>query len=706
VTTLTGILRDSGGNPITGTLWLEISQAGTFSPGAILVTPLQPSVFTLTAGSISGPGGGPYSVYGNDGITPSVTFYRLTAFDAAGSQVLRLNVNLTGASVDMGAMTIAPTQSWVSPPGYILSLGGDVTGPSTGATVTKIQGKSVLGPPWTPGHLMTVQPDGSLALVALAVQDKGGQVFNVKAYGATGNGSTDDTAAINATIAAAAAVTPRGVVFFPPGTYLTTGGHDLNGLSGLSIVGSGQGSTVFRLGHATNDLFSIGATVTANLVLRDFSVTSDTVTRTGGWVFHVNNAYNGTGMLRRSYFGGLELRKQFNGLGIKKYEFVMAEKILVWDPASSTTGVGLQAGQATSSNINQGSELHLSDVQIYGNDLAGGSPYFGSAFRIEDCDAVYMARCGGAGLYGKVLNLVANSGGHTPANHFFMLCAFDATKTGPSCHVGGTGSFENLQWNGCWFASAGKLAGGTASAPAFLVDCTGAVTMSKVTDSTFYASAGNGLRVASSNHVTLLVEGNTFSSCGTGAVAGNRAGIYVSVPTGYLAPSIVGNLEANSGLYSLETAATATKVWVTGNKFLTAVSYGVAPETSQFIIARAKSTYIAINATGLVDIPSATVTFTPPINCRAAVMFGVDASMAVADTLIVKLVVNGTVQDVEVVLNLAGAGSRCTATNTTTVELTAGTSYTIKLQAAIAVAGNYNVFGPNSGLTVVAIGPA
>jgi hypothetical protein len=54
-------------------------------------------------------------------------------------------------------------------------------------------------------------------------EDKGGQVFNVKAYGATGNGSTDDTTAINAAVTAAAGVGGGGVVYFPPGTYMTTG---------------------------------------------------------------------------------------------------------------------------------------------------------------------------------------------------------------------------------------------------------------------------------------------------------------------------------------------------------------------------------------------------------------------------------------------------------------------------------------------------
>jgi len=44
--------------------------------------------------------------------------------------------------------------------------------------------------------------------------------YNVKQYGAAGDGSTDDTTAINNTITAAAA---GGIVYFPPGTYKTSG---------------------------------------------------------------------------------------------------------------------------------------------------------------------------------------------------------------------------------------------------------------------------------------------------------------------------------------------------------------------------------------------------------------------------------------------------------------------------------------------------
>lgn len=49
------------------------------------------------------------------------------------------------------------------------------------------------------------------------IADKGGQVYNVKAYGATGDGVTDDYECISA--AHTAATVAGGVVFFPPGTY-------------------------------------------------------------------------------------------------------------------------------------------------------------------------------------------------------------------------------------------------------------------------------------------------------------------------------------------------------------------------------------------------------------------------------------------------------------------------------------------------------
>jgi hypothetical protein len=71
-----------------------------------------------------------------------------------------------------------------------------------------------------------------------AVEDWGGQVYNVVAYGAAGDGTTDDTAAIQAAITAAHA----GCVLFPSGTYLvsgltvTTAGASLRLEAGATVI--------------------------------------------------------------------------------------------------------------------------------------------------------------------------------------------------------------------------------------------------------------------------------------------------------------------------------------------------------------------------------------------------------------------------------------------------------------------------------------
>src|SRR5512139_1858497 len=81
-------------------------------------------------------------------------------------------------------------------------------------------------------------------------------IFNVKDYGATGDGATDETAAIAAAIAAALAV--NGAVYFPAGRYVVSNVNIPNGIRqvfGLGIIvdskDSGDYDAVVTLGGST-----------------------------------------------------------------------------------------------------------------------------------------------------------------------------------------------------------------------------------------------------------------------------------------------------------------------------------------------------------------------------------------------------------------------------------------------------------------------
>lgn len=71
--------------------------------------------------------------------------------------------------------------------------------------------------------------------------------INVRDFGATGNGVTDDTAAINAAIAA---FSSNCALYFPQGKYMTTGLISIGGLTNIRIYGTG--ATLYQTNQANN----------------------------------------------------------------------------------------------------------------------------------------------------------------------------------------------------------------------------------------------------------------------------------------------------------------------------------------------------------------------------------------------------------------------------------------------------------------------
>lgn len=100
--------------------------------------------------------------------------------------------------------------------------------------------------------------DGSSETIKDAFASLAGIFYNVKAtaYGAKGDGASDDKTAIDAAIAAADAA-GGGIVFFPAGTYRISAPISLK--TSVTLLGAGSGESVIEIDHATNDAIDVSA---------------------------------------------------------------------------------------------------------------------------------------------------------------------------------------------------------------------------------------------------------------------------------------------------------------------------------------------------------------------------------------------------------------------------------------------------------------
>ena len=99
----------------------------------------------------------------------------------------------------------------------------------------------------TNANVVQYTPAGTGA-VATTLQAKLRETVSVKDFGAVGDGVADDTAAINAALAASNSV------YAPPGTFLTTGNHTI---TTQTFAGAGRTATIFKRSSSTNNVFLV-----------------------------------------------------------------------------------------------------------------------------------------------------------------------------------------------------------------------------------------------------------------------------------------------------------------------------------------------------------------------------------------------------------------------------------------------------------------
>jgi Pectate lyase superfamily protein len=101
-------------------------------------------------------------------------------------------------------------------------------------------------------------------------------VFNVFQYGATGNGVTDDTAAINNAIAACGAV--NGILYFPTGAYLVSSTLTIS--AAMRIMGASQNGAVIFLKAGSNcNVFNV---TSSNVTFERLTINGNASNQTSG----------------------------------------------------------------------------------------------------------------------------------------------------------------------------------------------------------------------------------------------------------------------------------------------------------------------------------------------------------------------------------------------------------------------------------------
>lgn len=132
-----------------------------------------------------------------------------------------------------------------------------------------------------------------------------GEVFNVKDFGAIGDGITEDSTAIQAAVnqaillsAGAIGDNYRGaVVYVPKGTYLVSNNisWSSSAASGITLIGDGPGITIIKCNRASGDIITIGDTTNRIDNTRILDMTFYSVPQmSSGAIIRVINGYNTT----------------------------------------------------------------------------------------------------------------------------------------------------------------------------------------------------------------------------------------------------------------------------------------------------------------------------------------------------------------------------------------------------------------------------
>ena len=256
--------------------------------------------------------------------------------------------------------------------------------------------------------------------ISRLIGDGFGDIINVKDFGAVGNGTTDDTLAIQAAINYAQSLITTnspyqstGVgVYFPAGKYLissaltiTKSGIGLFGDAGLGAMITGD-CDFFKVGDNTNT-FRVRSVEITNLILRQTNYTNSSA---------AIRLYRTTS----SVLSNITIINFYIGVDCYRASSSSIQNLISNIPNRTTNALavirmqGTNESAVTGETYTPGGGMHVTDCEFTGYAGTGSSQkYTESAFEILSVDGLYVNQCHWVGMqYG--LNICPNA---TAANH-------------------------------------------------------------------------------------------------------------------------------------------------------------------------------------------------------------------------------------------------------------------------------------------------
>jgi hypothetical protein len=274
-----------------------VSIAAAAATALTSIDPQQPTTTQSTndptraqiAPAVSTPSGPDLSAY----VTKAELDARLSGLSAFGNSLQQLVHRFSNAAPVSAPGPFAPLTVAAFAPSQRIDNLSNVT--ISNATVSGVSGLTSSDIPDLSGKYLSLGGRGTLTGTSTGpFVDAGGAVYNVKAYGAKGDGTTDDTAAINLAVTAAYNA-GGGTVVFSPGAYVLkrriVGQQQIGGiwlLSGVNFEGNGaklllRDNTEFFMGTG------LGSSPISSVVTTDITASTTQVTVANGTLFAAGN---------------------------------------------------------------------------------------------------------------------------------------------------------------------------------------------------------------------------------------------------------------------------------------------------------------------------------------------------------------------------------------------------------------------------------